>query len=207
MARGLSVDPALFLRLARHARAEGAPTSSPPPPPPPAASYLGGDTVTAGAWIGIYGSSGYLLWNTSGSESSLPSWATVAQTGQSSYDWGSTWVVNAARCEDALPPHNPITGTWYSSTSFTIEIDQSVATQYDLSLYLVSGDNYQSGGQGRACSVTITDLAGNTLDGPRTFSEPDSGAWQRWQITGGVKVIVTNTVSGNNATTQGILFN
>lgn len=207
MARGLSVDPALFLRLARHARAEGAPTSSPPPPPPPPppATYLGADTTTRGAWKGVYGSKGYYLAEVSAGQESLPANVTVAQGAGISWYGSFLSFLNAADEPDKGDTAGVFVSVWYNTTSgpgntFEIDVALSGGTA-TVSAYLVTADSNDRSG-----SITIKDTLGNVLDGPRNYATGNPGTWFRWTITVSVKMIFTFTGSTYSVNSSGLLF-
>src|SRR5262249_14680010 len=76
------------------------------------ATFVRTDTTTQGTWIGTYGAQGYDIINSS---ASLPSYATVTPSGQSSYTWAaSTTDVRALQ----VPGGNRIAACWYSGSSF-----------------------------------------------------------------------------------------
>ena len=64
----------------------------------PPKTFVGKDMATQGSWKGVYGADGfYLAQDPSGNNPSLPSYATVALTGNSNYTWaGSTSDPRAA---------------------------------------------------------------------------------------------------------------
>ena len=66
------------------------------------------DTVTQGTWIGIYGSQGY---NVIGNAASLPAYATVTPSGQSSYTWASN-TTDPRALQDAAGTGR-IAAAWY----------------------------------------------------------------------------------------------
>lgn len=204
MARGLSVSPALFMRLARHARALGIGGASPPPPPPPPppATFIGDDSATSGAWKGTYGSKGYYLAEVAGGQASLPSWASVTQTA-ASFSPTFAWDHASAQAQNGNTT-GAFQSAWFATGTMTFEIDQSVNTLYDLSVYLV---NPHQAGIARNITIAIEDTSGNVLDGPRAVTETSTGDWYRWAIFGSIKVVIAFvSPAGSNAVTQGFLF-
>lgn len=163
------------------------------------ATYIGADTTTKGSWKGVYGTTGYFLAETSAGVSSLPSWCSgVTLTGETFFSF-SSFTDPAAE-----PDNGNTTGTflniWYSGTSWTIEIDQSATTYYDLSLYLIDADN-----AGRTCTVTVYDTSNVQLAPTQSYSAMEHGIWSRWKISGSVKIVLTNT-GPNNVDSSGFLF-
>ena len=72
------------------------------PPPTSTAAFIKRDTATEGRWIGTYGAAGYDVIN---STASLPSYATVTPSGQSSYTWAATTTDPRAPDRRWLQPH------------------------------------------------------------------------------------------------------
>ena len=170
---------------------------TPPPPPPPGAtaSFVGSDSNTEGNWIGLYGTQGY---NVVGSGVLNPTFATVTPAGQSLYGW-STPPLSAKQALE-VPPSGAsrIAAVWYSSTSFTIDVDVAAGHSYNLELYLLDYDS-----RGRAENISLTDTTTNTLLNSQHVSNFASGEYLTWTISGNVLITFTRT-AGANAVLSGL---
>ena len=99
-----------------------APTPTPTPTPTTTATFLEQDATTQGSWIGTYGAQGYDI--VSG-PSSLPADDTVTPSGQSTYTWTTT--SSDPRALQVPGSSNRVAAVWYSSTSFTVDVNLATA--------------------------------------------------------------------------------
>ena len=109
------------------------------------AVLVGQDSTTQGNWIGKYGSDGY---NIIGDATSYPSYATVTATGESTTIWSSSTT-------DPRALENPggagrIAATWYSSTSFSINVDLTDGQAHDVALYALDWDDRAAASRSRS---------------------------------------------------------
>ena len=125
--------------------------SAPTPTPTSTATFLKQDATTQGTWIHTYGAQGYDVIGSSSSVS-LPSYATVTPAGASSYIWASS--TTDPRALQVAGGASRIAATWYSATSFTVDVDLTDGQQHDLELYFLDWDK-----QGRSEQVQITSAA------------------------------------------------
>src|SRR5262249_54171819 len=96
-------------------------------------SFVGTDTATQGSWQGVYGSNGYSV---VGDATLYPAYAQVGVTGASTYVWaGSTTDVRAL--QKASTPGDRIAATYYSATSFTLDVNLTDGAQHQVALYLL----------------------------------------------------------------------
>ena len=127
----------------------GFPNDSPPDigayqsGPPTAHSFLKQDTTTQGSWIGTYGSQGYDI--VSG-PTSLPPYATVTPSGESTFTWTTTST--DPRALQVPGSSNRVAAVWYSATSFTVNVNLADGKSHDLELYF---DDWDSSGRARRC--------------------------------------------------------
>ena len=135
---GLFIDPAQ------------APTSS-------TATFVKSDTATQGNWIGVYGTTGYEVIGNSGS---LPSYATVTPSGQTSYTWAAS-TTDPRALQDAGGVGRTA-AAWYSKTSFTVDVNLTDGKTHDLELYFLDWDNV-----GRSEQIVISSEATGTAPGHR----------------------------------------
>ncbi len=115
------------------------------------ATFVKTDTTTQGTWINTYGSQGYDVIGSSSSVS-LPSYATVTPAGQSGYTWASS--TTDPRALQVAGGSSRIAATWYSATSFTVDVNLTDGQQHDLELYFLDWDK-----QGRSEQVQIANAA------------------------------------------------
>ena len=74
------------------------------------ATFINRDTTTEGNWIGAYGTQGY---DVIGNAASLPSYATVTQSGQQSVTW--TASTTDPRALETASGASRIAAAWYSA--------------------------------------------------------------------------------------------
>lgn len=190
-----------FLHKGRVATVAGGSPPPPPPPPSPSATFVGTDTTTQGSWKGVYGANGYVLAETAAGVSSLPAGWSYTVSSESFFTYSGGFNIPAAECQKG-DTSGVFTSVWFSATNWTLQITQTTAASYHLSVYLISAENIT-----RNITITIKDGLGNVLDGPRAFSEPEGGEWARWQIFGTIQILFTFvSPSGNNAESQGVLI-
>jgi hypothetical protein len=186
------------------------PSPSPTPSPSPnrgtsTATFVKTDTTTQGTWKGVYGADGYsLAEDPSSNNPSLPSYATVAVTGNSDYTWAaSTGDVRAPQKAEAGSTDR-LAGCWYKDPGFSIDIHLTDGQAHQVALYALDWDNSQNGRQETV--QAIDDVTGTVLD-TRTLSAFSGGAYLVWNLQGNVTLKVTNNAgSTNNAAISGVFF-
>ena len=134
----------------------------PPPPPTATASFLATDTTTQGNWIGVYGNQGF---NVLGSGVSNPTGdATVTPSGQSLYTWATPPFYAGGALQVPPAGTSRIAAAWYSSTSFTIDVNLAAGYAYNLELYFL--DYVPCSRPGRARKNTSTASNGHDAEYP-----------------------------------------
>jgi len=162
------------------------------------ATYAGLDAATQGLWTGKYGANGYLIANDT---TSPPSYATVSLTGDSTYTWAGASSANCPRgLQVSSGSANCIGSAYYSSSSFSINVNLTDGNTHRVSLYLVDWDS-----TARAETISILDAASNEVLDTQSFANFHNGAYAVWNIQGHVLIQVTKT-AGNNAVVAGIFF-
>ena len=159
------------------------------------ASFLGEDTTTEGTWIGTYGTQGYDL---VGSTASIPSYATVTPSAQSSWTWAATST--DPRALRTASGTGRIAASWYASSSFSVDVDFTDGQTHDLELYFVDWDS-----TARSESVTLSDAVTGAVLSTETVSSFHSGVYLEWAVSGNVLIRFT-TISGSNAVLSGLFF-
>ena len=162
---------------------------------PATAVFAKFDSATEGTWKGVYGSNGWAIANDS---TNYPAYATVALNGESNYTWASP--TTDVRGLESGVTSSRIGSTWYSSSSFTIDINLTDGNAHQVAMYAVDWDN-----QGFAETVSLRDAVSGALLDTRSISNLTNGEWMVWNLTG--HVTVTVTPNGNlNGVISGIFF-
>lgn len=201
-------------------RSAGAEPRGPfPPPSYPAATFLGQDSLTRGAWGGVYGADGGVLFGGGpGGDASprdfLPSYVQSVQI--AFHDWGEmsgTWDTGV-NTSDARAPENPggagglrTVGYVAGDPTFAVDVVLGAGAPALLTVaaYAVDWDS-----KGRRMSVAL--LQGCTLNalspiqGVRDFEE---GVWLPWVVNttscSGFRLRVQQT-RGDNSVLSALLF-
>ncbi len=153
------------------------------------------DTTNQGTWKGVYGSNGWAISNDS---NNYPAYAQVALNGESSYTWASS--TTDVRALQSGVTNGRIASTWYSSSSFSIDINLTDGNMHQVGLYALDWDNL-----GRAETISVTDATSGVVLDSRSISNFTNGEWLLWSLAGHVTMTVTKT--GNaNAVASGLFF-
>jgi hypothetical protein len=156
--------------------------------PAATATYLTQDTTTEGSWIGTYGSQGYDVIDGS---SSLPSYATVTPAGESNYIWAPS--TTDPRALQTAGGSSRIAATWYSTTSFTVDVNLTDGQSHDLELYLLDWDN-----QGRTEQVQISNASTGEVLSTQMVSSFQSGVYLNYVVSGNILITVTKGTGTSN---------
>jgi hypothetical protein len=160
------------------------------------ASYVGTDTATQGTWTGVYGADGQLIAN---DLNNAPPYATVSLSGDSLYTWAaSTTDVRALQTASGAPTR--MASTYYSSTSFTINLNLTDGNTHKISLYLVDWDRTV-----RTETIAILDANSSALLDTESYSSYHTGEYAAWTMQGHVLIQVTKT-AGSNGVVSGVFF-
>jgi hypothetical protein len=151
-------------------------------------------------WIGTYGADGY---NVSQDASiKTPSYAQINLSNYANF----LWAASSGSSNSLQRPENPssrIAGTWYSRSSFFIDVNLTDGNPHQVSLYALDYDSTV-----RAETINVRDAATNAILDSRTVAAGTNfhkGEYQVWKIQGHVKyeIIVT---AGSNAVISGIFL-
>ena len=173
--------------------------ASAPPPPPPAtgtAAFVKTDTATAGSWKGVYGADGAAV---IGDTTAYPSYVSVTPAGNSSWVWTSS--TSDTRAPQKLAASDRVAACWYSSSSFTLDLNFTDGNTHQVAVYVLDWDNYF----GRTERLDVLDTSGNVLD-TRSAVSFQGGQYFVWNLSGHVVVRLTNTNPNSNAVMSGIFF-
>ena len=133
------------------------------------------DTTTQGKWIGAYGTQGY---DVVGSSSGLPSYATITESGASTYVWPSASSPKALQTPDGA---NIIEACWYSATNFSVNVNLTDGQQHLLSVYADDYDN-----KGRSETIQVIDANTSKVLDTESISSFTKGIYLDWVVSGSV---------------------
>jgi hypothetical protein len=162
----------------------------------PSAKYVGSDTTTQGTWTGTYGAGGELIAN---DVTNPPAYATVSLTGDSLYTWAAS-TADVRGLQIASGSSSRIASTYYSTSSFTINVNVTDGKTHRIALYLLDWDS-----TARTESISVLNAVSGAVLDTETFSSFHNGEYAAWNVTGDVQIKVTKT-GGVNAVVSGIFF-
>ena len=119
----------------------------------------------------------------------------------STYDWTfSTTDPRALQKAAPLGSTDRFASCWYSSSSFTIDVNLTDGKAHQVSLYAVDWDS-----TARSEKIEVLDaVTGKVLD-TRQISSFNGGVYLTWQVTGNVKFRITR-LAGANAVVNGLFI-
>ena len=166
------------------------------------ATFISKDTTTKGNWLGTYGSLGYDVVGAGSAGIKLPSDVTVTPSGESSYTWANPAPTTATQALEVPPSGSTrIAATWYSATSFTVDVDVTDSQSYNLELYVLDYDENNA----RAEQIQFTNANTKAVLSTQTVSGFSGGTYMNYTISGNVLITFTKT-GGNNAVLSGLFF-
>jgi hypothetical protein len=126
---------------------------------------------------------------------------TVTPNDQFNWIWSnSTTDVRAVQV--APSSASRIAATWYTPSSFTIDLVFSDTAQHQIAIYCVDFDH-----SSRAQTLSILDGSNKAVLDSRSVTHFDNiGEWVVWNVTGHVVLQVTNNGPAN-AVISGLFFN
>ena len=133
-----------------------------------------------------------------GNATSLPSYATVTPSGQTTYTWTNS-TTDPRALQDAGGTGR-IAAAWYSSTSFTVDVDFTDGKTHDLELYFVDWDSTT-----RSEQVQISNASTGAVLDTETVSSFHAGVYDNWQVSGNVVITITK-LTGANAVLSGLFI-
>jgi NPCBM/NEW2 domain len=164
--------------------------------PQDAATLVNTDSTTKGSWIGSYGSQGY---NVIGNAYSNPTYAIVQPVGTSTTTWAASTTDSRALQDVGGTPR--IAASWYTSTSFIVDVDLTDNQEHDISLYALDWD----GNNSRSEQIQISSATTGAILDTEIISKFSAGVYLKWAVTGNVVITVTS-LSGANAVLSGLFF-
>ncbi len=161
------------------------------------AQFVNLDSTTLGNWRSVYGAEGYSL---AGDATVKPAYGLASLLGNLSYTWAAS-TSDTRALQKATNPADRIASTWYSGTSFTIDVNLTDGAAHQVALYAVDWDNYLNRNQ----RLDVIDAASGAVLDTRSIASFVSGQYLVWNLKGHVQIRVTN-LSPGNAVIEGIFF-
>jgi hypothetical protein len=161
-----------------------------------AATFIGLDQTSQGTWTGKYGADGDLIAKDSANP---PAYSTVSLTGDLLYTWASP-TTDVRALQTARASFARIASTYYSSSSFTINVNLTDGNAHRVALYLLDWDS-----DARSETISILDAASKAVLDTETFSGFKNGEYAVWNLQGDVIIQITRN-KGANAVVAGIFF-
>ena len=158
-------------------------------------TFIGTDAVSEGNWEGKYGTDGYSIPN---STQALPSYATFNPLNQTNYTWAANTTDPRATQTNA---GGRIAATWYSDSTFSLDINLTDGNTHQVALYALDWDVYLGG---RSETLQLVDANSNAVLDTRTISSFTNGIYLVWKVSGHVRVNVL--INSGNAVLSGIFF-
>jgi hypothetical protein len=172
---------------------------STPVTPTGSATFVKADTTTQGNWINAYGADGYNV--SQDANVKTPSYAQVGFTGAGNYTWTSS-TTDVRALQKPENPSNRIAGTWYTYSSFTIDVNLTDGNTHQVALYVLDWEV-----AARAETIKVLDAGTGAVLDTRTLAAGsfENGEYLAWNIQGHVKLEIDNTGS-TNAVVSGLFF-
>jgi hypothetical protein len=161
-----------------------------------AATYTGLDTATQGTWTGHYGIDGYAIAN---DVTQAPPYAAMSLTGDVLHTWAAS-TADPRALQTSSGSSTRIASTYYSLTSFTINLNLTDGNTHRIALYLLDWDS-----SARTETISIVDATSHAVLDTETYSSFHNGEYAAWNIKGHVLIQVTKT-GGVNAVVSGVFF-
>ena len=166
----------------------------PPPSGATSATFEGTDTVTQGNWRGLYGADGYAVL---GDVIALPPYADVQPLGHAFWTWNPG--PPEARALERVAGGR-VAATWYSGTTFSIDVHLTDDAPHQMALYLLDWDT-----SSRAQRIDVIDVATGAVLDSQSASGFRDGHYLVWTIRGHVRLDVLRT-GAMNAVVSGLFL-
>jgi hypothetical protein len=129
------------------------------------AALVAVDTGTQGNWVGTYGADGYSIAN---GATNLPSYASLSFSGGTFYTWAASSTESRALLQTPTASDR-IASTYFSSTSFTIDLNLTDGQPHQVALYFLDFDDV------RVETISILDASNNAVLDSRNLYAVVSG--------------------------------
>jgi len=161
------------------------------------AKFVKLDGTTEGSWKGIYGTDGY---NVIDGPASLPAYAAVTPSGNSTYAWAAS--TTDPRAIELSGGSSRVAGSWINSSAFTVDLNLTDGQAHKVALYALDWD----GNGARSETVNVIDPSSGIVLNSQKLSSFQGGQYLVWTLQGHVRLVVTNQVSGSSAVISGLFF-
>ncbi|MFL5241324.1 MAG: fibronectin type III domain-containing protein [Gemmataceae bacterium] len=161
------------------------------------ATFVKVDTTTQGSWKGVYGAQGYDI---IGNAASLPNFAAINPNGNLNYTWAASTTNVRALQKSAAGSADRVAACWYSSTSFSVDLNLTDGQTHQVALYLLDWDTTS-----RSERIDVLDAVSGAMLDSQTASSFTAGKYLVWNLSGHVQIKVTR-VAGANAVLSGLFF-
>jgi len=161
------------------------------------AVFVKTDTTTQGNWKGVYGANGYNVINDT---VSYPGYANVTATNQFNYTWANS-TADVRGLQKAVSSSDRIAAAWYTSGTFTVDLNFTDGAQHQLAVYCLDWDT----GGARQQTVSILDGVTNAPLDTQSVASFQNGKYLVWSVKGHVILQVTNR-GRLNAAVSGLFF-
>ena len=161
-----------------------------------AATFIKVDATTKGNWNSVYGSDAVVI---PGDVPSYPQYASVILTGEGAHVWAPS--TDDPRAVARTGGSERTAAAWYTSTSFTFDINLVDGKNHEVALYCLDWDTNGT----RKQRIEVIRVADDEILDTRTVSSFQGGQYLVWSLKGHVQVRVT-LLSGANAIASAILF-
>ena len=145
---------------------------------------------------GSYGTQGYDIL---GGAASLPAYASVTPTGQSSWTWDSN-TTDPRALQTSSSSTNRVAGCWYSPSSFSVDVNLTDGQTHNLELYLLDWDS-----NSRVEQVQVSDATTGAVLDTQSVSSFHSGVYLDYAVSGHVSITFTHQ-AGANAVLSGLFL-
>lgn len=173
------------------------------------ATLVSTDTATQGAWNEVYGADGY---NVIGGDTSRPSYATFSVSGGQFYDWqffeweqAGNWQqpppTDVRDPQEAAGDTNRVAATECNQNSLTYDLSLNDGQTHQVALYLLDWER-----AGRSETVTVSDATSGQVLSTTDVTNFGEGKYLTYDLSGHVKVTVSNDLAYDNAVVSGVFF-
>src|SRR5262249_44299763 len=145
-----------------------------------AATFVTEDTTHQGNWLGVYGSQGYSV---VGGPAGYPAYAQVTPSGKTDYVWRPS--TTDARALQG-PGGGRVAATWYSRTSYDVDVNLTDGQTHGLALYLLDWDQ-----GGLSQRIDVLDAQSGAALGSWTVSSFSAGKYLVLNVSGHVTLRFT----------------
>jgi Concanavalin A-like lectin/glucanases superfamily/Protein of unknown function (DUF1573) len=160
------------------------------------AQFVATDTSTQGNWHGVYGADGYTV---VGGGQVTPSYAAITPQAQLNWTWAASTTDSRALLQSSSSSAR-VAATWYNTPTFSVDVSVTDGKTHQFALYAVDWDN-----RGRAETLQVIDAQTKAVLNSQSIFGFTNGTYVVWNVSGHVKVTVTNT-SGINGVISGAFF-